>query len=90
MIRVTRLDGQELVLNSDLILVIEKTPDTMITAVTGERILLREPVDEVIERIVAYRRRLYRDPDQPRVEPALGADRPAGLIATALPPKEED
>jgi flagellar protein FlbD len=54
MISVTRLDGSLLVVNADLILTVEKTPDTMITLTTGDRFLIREPVAEVIEKVVAY------------------------------------
>ena len=62
MIHVTRLDGTDLVVNADLISTIERTPDTMLALVTGARLMVREPVDEVVERVVAYRRRLQLGP----------------------------
>ena len=68
MIYVTRLDGTELVVNCELILTVEKTPDTLITLTNGERLLVREPVAEVIERTVGYRHRVYRDPEVGRVD----------------------
>lgn len=62
MIKVTRLDGAEFVVNSDLILFVESTPDTVIRLTTGERILVREAVDEVIERIVAFTKEIGSKP----------------------------
>ena len=62
MIYLTRLDGTELVVNCDLIVTVEKTPDTLITLINGERLLVRESVPEVVERAVGYRHRVYRGP----------------------------
>ena len=42
MISVTRLGGSEVVINTDLIVTVEKTPDTVITLTTGDRIMVRE------------------------------------------------
>lgn len=58
MIALTRLNNQVLVVNSDLIKFLENTPDTVLTLVTGEKVVVRETVEEVISRIVGYRRRL--------------------------------
>ena len=55
MIRVTRLDRQEFALNCDLIESIEARPDTTIRLVTGQSRVVRESVDEVLERIRAWR-----------------------------------
>jgi uncharacterized protein YlzI (FlbEa/FlbD family) len=44
------------IVNSDLIKFIEQAPDTVITLVNGEKILVREPADEVLSRIVGFRR----------------------------------
>jgi flagellar protein FlbD len=60
MITLTRLDGTEVVVNCELIATIEKTPDTMITLVNGQHLLVKEPVVEVVERNVAYRRRVFQ------------------------------
>jgi len=59
MIRLTRLNHVPLVLNSDLIEHIEVTPDTVITLTTGQIVRVRESADEVIRRIVDFRRRIY-------------------------------
>jgi flagellar protein FlbD len=58
MISLTRLNNRPLVVNSDLIKFIENAPDTVITLVTGEKIVVLETAEEVMEQIVAYRRRL--------------------------------
>jgi flagellar protein FlbD len=56
MIQLTRLNNQALVMNSDLIKFIEQSPDTLITLTTGEKIVVRESVQEVLVRIVEFRR----------------------------------
>lgn len=59
MIRVTRLNSSLLILNSDLIEHIESTPDTVITLTTGQSVRVRESADEVVQRIVEFRRAIY-------------------------------
>lgn len=56
MVKLTRLDRSRLVVNADLIEMIEATPDTLIVLTTGKKILVRESVEEVIERVIAYKR----------------------------------
>lgn len=56
MIRLTRLNNQSLTVNSDLIKFVEQSPDTLITLVTGEKIVVRETADEVLARIIEFRR----------------------------------
>ena len=58
MIQLTRLNGIPIVLNSDLIKTAEASPDTMLTLINGEKIIVREACDEVTERVLAYRARL--------------------------------
>jgi flagellar protein FlbD len=58
MIRLTRLNNRSLVVNPDLIKFIENAPDTVITLVTGEKIVVLETAEEVMARIVEYRQRL--------------------------------
>lgn len=62
MIHLRRLDGTDFVLNADLIATLEHTPDTAVTLTNGIRILVHESVDEVVERVIAYRQRLLRGP----------------------------
>lgn len=56
MIKVTRFNQSELILNADLIEFVEQTPDTVVTMLTGRKVLIRETADEVIRRVIAYRR----------------------------------
>jgi len=58
MILLTRLNNRPLVVNSDLIKFIENTPDTVITLVSGEKIVVLETVTEVMDEIVNFRRRI--------------------------------
>ncbi len=58
MIEVTRLNGNPMVLNSDLIKTAEASPDTMLTLISGEKLIIRETCAEVTERVLAYRARL--------------------------------
>ncbi len=62
MISLTRLNNQQLVVNSDLIKFIENTPDTVITLVTGEKVVVLETVQQVLDQIVDFRRRLNLPP----------------------------
>ena len=59
MIRLTRLNRVPLVLNSDLIEHIDVTPDTVITLTTGQILRVRESADQVIQRIVDFRRKIH-------------------------------
>jgi flagellar protein FlbD len=58
MIELTRLNGNPMVLNSDLIKMAEASPDTMLTLINGEKLIVREDCSEVMERVLAYRARL--------------------------------
>jgi len=62
MIKVTRLRATvpELVINAELIETVEANPDTVITLTTGNRIIVQESVDEVIRRVVEYRRAIHQ------------------------------
>jgi flagellar protein FlbD len=60
MIHLTRLNNQPLVVNADLIKFIENAPDTVITLITGEKLVVREPVEEVLHRIGEFHQRFYR------------------------------
>ena len=56
MIQLTRLNSHPLVVNSDLIKFVEQAPDTVITLVNGDKIVVRENVQDVLERVVQFRR----------------------------------
>lgn len=56
MIWLTRLNNRALMVNSDLIKFVEKSPDTVVTLITGEKLIVREPIETVLERVVEFRR----------------------------------
>jgi flagellar protein FlbD len=57
MIKVTRLNGTELIINSDLIEFVESTPDTIISLVTGKKIMVQETAETVIEKVAEFKRK---------------------------------
>jgi len=74
MIKLNRLNGFEIVVNAELIEWIEANPDTTITLATGTKVIVRNPMDEVIAKIMDYRKALY----------ASGAQPAAGLLKTYI------
>ena len=58
MIELTRLNQKPLTVNSDLIKFVENTPDTVITLVSGEKFVVLEGAETIVERVVEFRRRL--------------------------------
>jgi flagellar protein FlbD len=58
MIQVTRLDGKEYYINPHQIESIEMRPDTTLLMLSGKHVIVREAVSDVIDRIIAYRRRI--------------------------------
>jgi len=58
MIELTRINGSQVVVNAELIEFIESTPDTVVSLTSGKKVMVREDVDEVVRRVVAYQRRL--------------------------------
>ncbi len=57
MITLTKLNTQSFALNSDLIETIEETPDTVIATTNGNKYVVKETTQEVIDKIIAYKRR---------------------------------
>lgn len=55
MITVTRLNGQSFVLNAELIRTVESNPDTVVTLIGGEKLVVKEPTDEIVRRVIDYR-----------------------------------
>ena len=58
MIELTRLNGAPIVVNAELIKFIEATPDTLISLTSGEKIMVKEPVDVVSQRVLEYRNQI--------------------------------
>ena len=56
MIKLTRLNGDEFVLNAEMIRVVESRPDTYVTLLNGDRFLVRETVEDVVARSLAWSR----------------------------------
>ena len=61
MIRLTRINHVPLILNADLIEHIETTPDTVISMVGGQKFVVLESTDEVIGKVIEFRREIARD-----------------------------
>lgn len=59
MIRVKRLNGEEFVVNCELIEFIEETPDVVITLTTGKKIVVQSSIDEIIKETIAYKNSIY-------------------------------
>jgi flagellar protein FlbD len=95
MIELTRLNGKPMVLNSDLIKTAEAYPDTMLTLINGEKLIVREEIAEVVERVLVYRarllaavaRRLPKFGDIERIVALAGLDLAAQPGALPAPPK---
>lgn len=59
MITLSRLDGSGFVLNAELIQLIETVPDTHLTLTDGKHLIVREAAEEVVARVIDYRRVAY-------------------------------
>jgi len=82
MIELTRLNGNPMLLNSDLIKTAEASPDTMLTLINGEKLIVGERLSQVLERVVVYRaellatiaRRLWPDDALGRIASLISVD----------------
>ena len=61
MIKVTRLNNIEMIVNAERIQSLQSTPDTLITFTNKDRLMVREPVEELSRRILDYRRMLFQN-----------------------------
>jgi len=59
MIAVTRLNGKKFVINAEQIRYIETTPDTMITMLTGEKVVVKETLKKVVKLAIQYQRQKH-------------------------------
>jgi flagellar protein FlbD len=86
MIRLSRINHHEVAINCDLIEWVEANPDTTVRMVSGESILVLEQVEEVIRRIVEYRRSIVVPPGVPAALLAsAGSGRPTAEPAPGSP-----
>jgi flagellar protein FlbD len=60
MITLTRLNGQAFVINAEKIRYVEQTPDTVVCCDTGEKMMVKETIQEVISRAIEYARLIRR------------------------------
>jgi flagellar protein FlbD len=68
------LNGDELVVNAELIETLEATPDTVVTLTNGKRLVVRETVDELVQRVVEYKRGIFAmPPGCPPSSPGAGS-----------------
>lgn len=61
MIQLTRINGDTVVVNAELIEFVEETPDTVLTLTTGKKLMVKEPASRVVELVKGYRRSLTQD-----------------------------
>jgi len=61
MIKLNKLNGAEIVVNAELIESVESTPDTVINLATGNRFLVKNGVQDVIDKVVEYKKKVYAD-----------------------------
>ncbi|MFQ7575364.1 MAG: flagellar FlbD family protein [Lachnospira sp.] len=55
----TRINGMGFVINAEIIQTLEATPDTVITLTTGAKYIVKESCDEVIDKVIAYKRKIF-------------------------------
>jgi flagellar protein FlbD len=60
MIKVTRINGKEFVINAEQIEFAEETPDTVISLISGKKVVVSESIDEIIRRVVEYKSSILR------------------------------
>lgn len=61
MIQLTRINGTELLVNEQFIEIAEQTPDTVVTMQNGHRYLVKETLEEIIDKSVQYSRECFPD-----------------------------
>ena len=59
MIALRRLNNQPIMVNPDLIESLEATPDTVVTLTSGNKLIVRDTMDEIRDRIVEFKRRIH-------------------------------
>lgn len=59
MVILTKLNGQKFTVNNDLIETFEQTPDTVIVMTTGNKYVVKESPEEIINQIIKYKRNIY-------------------------------
>lgn len=73
MIRLTRLNNRPFAVNSDLIKFVENAPDTVITLTNGEKVVVKESLETVIEQMIAFKR-IVSNLQAPSLSPDLATE----------------
>jgi len=89
MILLTRLNNRPFTVNSDLIKFIEQSPDTVITLLNGEKLLVLESADEVRNRVVEFRRTIMHGMCSAPCLAAAGSSTPSAVNPAKQPPEEQ-
>jgi len=61
MITLTRLNEEQFVLNAELIKTVEENPNTVVTLTTGNKYIVKESAEKVVEAVVEYKRNIFRN-----------------------------
>ena len=61
MIEITKMNGQKILINPDLIEMVEETPDTVLTLTTGKKIIVKESRQDVKNLVILYRKDIFTD-----------------------------
>jgi len=59
-IKLKQINGEQIIINADLITYIHAHPDTVIALTNGDKLMVEESVDEVIERVMEYKRKVMQ------------------------------
>lgn len=59
MIVCEKLNGSKIVINAELIELIEETPDILITLQNGKKLMVKDTIQSIIEKVIAYKREVY-------------------------------
>ena len=60
MIKLKQLKGDDIVVNADLITYIQAHPNTVVTLQNEDRVVVEESMDEIIEKVIEYKRKIFR------------------------------
>lgn len=61
MIEVTKLNGQKILINPDLLEIVEETPDSVLTLTTGKKIIVKESRQDIKNLVKSYRKDIFAD-----------------------------
>ena len=61
MIKLTLFNDADVIVNADLIECVERTPDTLISLTTGKKVMVKESVEDVVNKVVAFRRQIAKN-----------------------------